>query len=169
MGEARGETETKGSPHHFRDFTCSTPNILSRARRVIGNAGWTRGEADPCFVVTLLKPAEAEARRPYEAICCAAGEWKCGSRHANSTGSPTAPRPPPCEPTDCARGLHPLPVEDGLARDEVLRATRRSIDHALRTSMVIITRMAKAGFASGPQAPSGSASATKAQAVGWSR
>jgi hypothetical protein len=43
---------------------------------VVGKAEWTQGEANPRFVVTSLKPAEAEARHLYEAIYCARGEME---------------------------------------------------------------------------------------------
>jgi hypothetical protein len=43
---------------------------------VIGKAEWTGGEANPRFVVTSLKPAEAETRHLYEAIYCARGEME---------------------------------------------------------------------------------------------
>lgn len=43
---------------------------------MIGKAEWTSGEANPRFVVTSLKPAEAGARHLYEAIYCARGEME---------------------------------------------------------------------------------------------
>ena len=42
----------------------------------MAKAEWTRGEAKPRFVVTSLKPAEAEARTLYERIYCARGEME---------------------------------------------------------------------------------------------
>src|SRR5438477_5431468 len=39
----------------FRDFDWSTKESWSRRRRVIGKAEWTRGEANPRFLVTSLK------------------------------------------------------------------------------------------------------------------
>ena len=77
MAEARDEAETTGKPaRRFRDFTWSTLDSWSRTRRVIGKAEWTGGEANPRFVVTSLKPAEAEARHLYETIYCARGEME---------------------------------------------------------------------------------------------
>ena len=51
----------------FRDFDWSTKESWSRRRRVIGKAEWTRGEANPRFIVTLripTKPATHSNRKP---------------------------------------------------------------------------------------------------------
>ena len=77
MAEAHAEAEETGKPaRRFRDFTWSTLDSWSRVRRVVGKAEWTGGEANPRFVVTSLKPAEAEARHLYEAVYCARGEME---------------------------------------------------------------------------------------------
>jgi DDE family transposase len=77
MTAARAEAEASGKPaRRFRDFAWSTRDSWSRSRRVIGKAEWTGGEANPRFVVTSLKPAEAEARYLYEVIYCARGEME---------------------------------------------------------------------------------------------
>jgi hypothetical protein len=77
MAEARTEAETTAKPdRRFRDFTWCTLDSWSRARRVVARAEWTQGEANPRFVVTSLKPAEAAARHLHEAICCARGEME---------------------------------------------------------------------------------------------
>ena len=74
---ARAESDATGKPaRRFRDFTWSTLESWSRSRRVVGKAEWTRGEANPRFVVTSLMPAEAEARWLYETIYCARGEME---------------------------------------------------------------------------------------------
>ena len=39
-------------------------------------AEWTRGDANPRFIVTSLPPAEIDARRLYEVIYCARGEME---------------------------------------------------------------------------------------------
>lgn len=71
-----GATRTGRPARRFRDFRWSTLDSWSRRRRVIGKAEWTRGEANPRFVVTSLKPAEADARSLYERIYCARGEME---------------------------------------------------------------------------------------------
>jgi hypothetical protein len=77
MARARAQSEASGKPARcFRDFTWSTLDSWSRARRVVGKAEWTGGEANPRFVVTSLKAAEAQARHLYEAIYCARGEME---------------------------------------------------------------------------------------------
>ena len=75
MSDARTESEASGKPaRRFRDFTWSTLDSWSRARRVVGKAEWTGGEANPRFIVTSLKAAEAAARHLYETIYCARGQ-----------------------------------------------------------------------------------------------
>lgn len=74
---AEDEATRTGRPaRRFRDFRWSTLDSWSRRRRVIGKAEWTRGEANPRFVVTSLKPAEADARTLYERVYCARGEME---------------------------------------------------------------------------------------------
>ena len=48
----------------------------SRQRRVIGKAEWTRGEANPRFVVTSLQRGEIDARVLYERVYCARGDME---------------------------------------------------------------------------------------------
>jgi len=60
----------------FKDFTWSTLDSWSRTRRVIGKAEWTRGEANPRFVVTSLARSEHEARHLYEKVYCARGDME---------------------------------------------------------------------------------------------
>jgi Transposase DDE domain group 1 len=64
------------SVRRFRDFRWSTLDSWSRRRRVVGKAEWTRGEANPRFVVTSLKPRECEARALYERIYCGRGDME---------------------------------------------------------------------------------------------
>lgn len=74
---AEDEATRTGRPaRRFRDFRWSTLDSWSRRRRVIGKAEWTRGEANPRFVVTSLKREEADARSLYERIYCARGEME---------------------------------------------------------------------------------------------
>ena len=60
----------------FRDFRWSTRESWSRERRVIAKAEWTRGEANPRFIVTSLKKSEVKARWPYERVYCARGDME---------------------------------------------------------------------------------------------
>ena len=67
---------TAGPARRFKDFTWSTLDSWSRSRRVIGEAEWTGGSANPRFVVTSLSRAEHEPRHLYEKIYCARGEME---------------------------------------------------------------------------------------------
>ena len=48
----------------------------SRPRRVVARAGFTRGKANPRFVVTSLTAGETRARRLCERLCCRRGEME---------------------------------------------------------------------------------------------
>ena len=72
---AEAEAAATGKPaRRFKDFRYATLDSWSRRRRVIAKAEWTRGEANPRFIVTSLKPAESGARHLYEKVYCARGE-----------------------------------------------------------------------------------------------
>jgi Transposase DDE domain group 1 len=75
--DRRAAAEKSGRPaRRFKDFQWSTLDTWSRRRRVVAKAEWTQGEANPRFVVTSLKRAEAGARQLYEDIYCARGEME---------------------------------------------------------------------------------------------
>jgi hypothetical protein len=77
LAAARATAEETGQPaRRFKDFHWNTLDSWSRRRRVVAKAEWTQGEANPRFVVTSLKRAEAGARHLYEAIYCARGEME---------------------------------------------------------------------------------------------
>ena len=77
LAEAQADAESTGKPaRRFRDFAWRTRKSWSRERRVIGKAEWSRGEANPRFVVTSLRAAEVEAQHLYEVIHCARGEME---------------------------------------------------------------------------------------------
>ena len=69
-------TRTGLSARRYKDFRWSTLDSWSRRRRVIGKAEWTRGEANPRFVVTSLKRHECDARTLYERVYCARGDME---------------------------------------------------------------------------------------------
>jgi hypothetical protein len=74
---AQKASENSGQPaRRFKDFQWSTIDSWSRGRRVIAKAEWTQGEANPRFIVTSLKRAEAAARYLYEDIYCARGDME---------------------------------------------------------------------------------------------
>jgi len=77
LDEARRISQETGAPARvFRDFLWSTRDSWSRRRRVIGKAEWTRGEANPRFVVTSLRPDRWPARALYEDLYCARGDME---------------------------------------------------------------------------------------------
>jgi Transposase DDE domain group 1 len=84
MAWTEEEAARTGQPaRRFRNFRWSTLDSWSRRRRIIGKAEWTRGEANPRFIVTSLKPTYI----PTNAASAAA---RTG---ASSTGQILAPTP----------------------------------------------------------------------------
>ncbi len=77
LAAAAAESEMTRKPaRRYKDFLWSTLDSWSRRRRVIAKAEWTRGEANPRFIVTSLRSAEAGARHLYEQVYCARGEME---------------------------------------------------------------------------------------------
>jgi DDE family transposase len=77
LAAAAAESETTRKPaRRYKDMLWSTLDSWSRRRRVIAKAEWTRGEANPRFLVTSLRAAEAGARHLYEQVYCARGEME---------------------------------------------------------------------------------------------
>jgi len=77
LDEARAEAEASGKPaRRFKELLWSTLDSWSRRRRVVAQAEWTRGEANPRFVVTSLKTRERAARPLYEQVYCARGDME---------------------------------------------------------------------------------------------
>jgi len=75
--EARDESQTSGQPaRRFKELIWSTRKSWSRQRRVIAKAEWTKGEANPRFIVTSLTAADGDGRRLYEDVYCARGEME---------------------------------------------------------------------------------------------
>ena len=75
--EAEAEAASTGKPaRRFKDFRYATLDSWSRQRRVVAKAEWTKGEANPRFIVTSLKPAETDGRFLYEKVYCARGDME---------------------------------------------------------------------------------------------
>jgi DDE family transposase len=75
--QAEDEAERIGRPaRRFKDLRWSTRESWSRRRRVVAKAEWTRGSANPRFIVTSLGKAEAAARFLYEEVYCARGDME---------------------------------------------------------------------------------------------
>jgi hypothetical protein len=67
---------TGGPARRYRDFQWRTLESWSRKRRVIGKAEWTKGEANPRFIVTSLDATRGSAAFLYEDIYCARGDME---------------------------------------------------------------------------------------------
>jgi hypothetical protein len=72
----REAAETGAPARRFKDFEWGTLESWSRRRRVIGKAEWTKGEANPRFIVTSLDQAEVAGQVLYEDIYCARGDME---------------------------------------------------------------------------------------------
>jgi hypothetical protein len=77
LEEAEREAkETGAAARCFKEFMWETLESWSRKRRVIGKAEWTKGEANPRFIVTSLTRAQASAQTLYEDIYCQRGDME---------------------------------------------------------------------------------------------
>jgi Transposase DDE domain group 1 len=75
--EARDESQTTGQPaRRFKDFTWSIRKSWCQKWRVFAKAEWTKGEANPRFIVTSLTAADGDGRRLYEEVYCARVEME---------------------------------------------------------------------------------------------
>jgi len=94
----------------YRDFLWTTKDSWSRRRRVIGKAEWTKGNANPRFIVTSLKPDVWRARPLYEDLYCARGEME--NRLKECQGDLFADRTSArrCAPINCGSGSLPSPM-----------------------------------------------------------
>jgi hypothetical protein len=80
LAAAAEESKASGQPaRRFKEFQWSTRDSWSRPRRVIAKAEWTRGAANPRFVVTSLSVEDAAPQRLYEELYCA--RWRHGRPH----------------------------------------------------------------------------------------
>lgn len=96
MMKARAKSKRTGQPARvFADFEYRTRKSWAAKRRVIGKAEWTRGEANPRFIVTNVHAAFGAARFLYENVYCHRGEMEnrlkeCqGDLFADRTPAPT--------------------------------------------------------------------------------
>jgi DDE family transposase len=77
LAQAEEEASRTGqSARRYKDFHFSTLGSWSCRRRVVAKAEWTRGEANPRFIVTSLKRSHTAARFLYEEVYCARGEME---------------------------------------------------------------------------------------------
>jgi len=77
LAEARAESQASGEPaRRFKELIWSTRRSWNRERRVVAKAEWTKGEANPRFIVTSLTDTDGDGRHLYEAVYCARGEME---------------------------------------------------------------------------------------------
>ena len=101
------ETEAKktGVPaRRFKEFMWETLESWSRKRRVIGKAEWTKGEANPRFIVTSLNGPRLLRNHSTKIFIASVATWKTASRNAKLIYSPTARRRRQCAPISCGYG-----------------------------------------------------------------
>ena len=60
----------------FKSFMWRTRRTWSRSRRVVAKVEWTKGEANPRFVVTSLTRRQCKAKDLYERVYSARGEME---------------------------------------------------------------------------------------------
>ena len=80
---------TSKPARRFKDFRYATLDSWSRRRRVVAKAKWTKGEANPRFIVTSL--SKAPRRTPAFSMrrsTAPAARWRTESRNAKATCSP---------------------------------------------------------------------------------
>ena len=71
------KSRRSGRPERrFKTFMWTTRRTWTRRRRVVAKAEWTKGEANPRFVVTSLRRDECRAKYLYEEVYCARGEME---------------------------------------------------------------------------------------------
>jgi hypothetical protein len=77
LDRAAAASARTGRPQRrFKSFMWSTRRTWSRSRRVVAKVEWTKGEANPRFVVTSLTRRQAKAKYLYETVYCARGEME---------------------------------------------------------------------------------------------
>jgi Transposase DDE domain group 1 len=110
LAQAEAKSRRTGKPaRYFKDFRWTTRRSWSRERRVVAKAEFTKGEANPRFVVTSLKRAQTPLRedilRPR----------RYGEPHQGVPArSLCRPRLRRCEPTSSAFGSLRWPTCDGI-------------------------------------------------------
>jgi hypothetical protein len=75
QAEAKHRRTSKPA-RYFKEFKWTTRRSWSCERRVVAKAEWTKGEANPRFVVTSLKRAECRPKYLYEKVYCARGDME---------------------------------------------------------------------------------------------
>jgi hypothetical protein len=77
LAQVAAKSARTGRPERrFKSFMWRTRTTWSRWRRVIAKVEWTKGKANPRFVVTSLQRDQGKARYLYEKVYCARGDME---------------------------------------------------------------------------------------------
>ncbi len=77
LDQAAAASARTGRPaRRFKSFMWSTRHTWSRKRRVVAKAEWSKGEANPRFVVTSLTRRQCKAKYLYEKVYSARGNME---------------------------------------------------------------------------------------------
>jgi hypothetical protein len=77
LARAEAKSRRTGKPERcFKSFMWKTRRTWSRSRRVVAKAEWTKGEANPRFVVTSLRRDACKTKDLYEKVYCARGDME---------------------------------------------------------------------------------------------
>jgi hypothetical protein len=75
--ERAAAASARGRPQrYFKSFMWRTRRTWSRARRVVAKVEWSKGEANPRFVVTSLTRRQCKAKDLYEKVYSARGDME---------------------------------------------------------------------------------------------
>ena len=73
---AAASARTGRPQRRFKSFMWSTRHTWSRERRVVAKVEWSKGEANPRFVVTSLTRRQCKAKDLYEKLYSARGDME---------------------------------------------------------------------------------------------
>ena len=77
LDQVAAKSVCTGRPQRrFKTFMWQTRRSWSRRRRVVAKAEWTKGEANPRFIVTSLRRDQGKAKYLYEKVYCARGDME---------------------------------------------------------------------------------------------
>jgi len=77
LDQVAAKSARTGRPERrFKSFMWRTRTSWSRRRRVVARVEWTKGEANPRFVVTSLRRDQCKAKYLYEKLYCPRGNME---------------------------------------------------------------------------------------------
>jgi hypothetical protein len=77
LDQVAAKSARTGRPERrFKSFMWRTRTSWSRRRRVVARVEWTKGEANPRFVVTSLRRDQCKAKYLYEKVYCPRGNME---------------------------------------------------------------------------------------------